>query len=269
MILRPVLMSLFTLLALPLVLAAVAQSEGTPPALKSIAVDETAFVEGNLHFIAYHELGHAMISEFKIPVLGREEDAVDRLAIWMMTPQEKEVEPQYLKAAIAGWFTTASQVPLSEIAWWDEHGTDQQRGYQIACLLYGSNPDVYKSIADAVDLPDDRRETCEFESKANDESWEAVQEPHFRDKAKPATGTAKVTYGDTKTYAGDKLYLTALGLLEHIAELIEKDYKFEPGIEVTASECDEPNAFWSQDDRRLTICYELVADFRELATASK
>src|SRR3954454_13912300 len=38
------------------------------------------FVIGNTLFTLTHELGHAVISEFRLPVLGREEDAADAFA---------------------------------------------------------------------------------------------------------------------------------------------------------------------------------------------
>jgi Putative metallopeptidase len=233
---------------------------------KKIAVDAEAFIDGNLHFLAYHELGHALISEFSLPVLGREEDAVDRLAIWMMTPEDEKEEPEYLKAAINGWFASASSRPLEEIEWWDEHGSDEQRAYQISCLLYGWSPDRYKDIADGVKLPDDRRETCAFEAKANDTAWDTMLQPHKRPEGEPrATGTVTVRYEDTTTFKDEHAYLEDLDLLPHVAEIMESYYKFKPGIAVTASECGEANAYWNGDERKLTICYELVEDFRELA----
>ena len=39
------------------------------------------FVVGNLLFVATHELGHAVVSEFDLPILGREENAADDFAI--------------------------------------------------------------------------------------------------------------------------------------------------------------------------------------------
>src|SRR5512134_1188196 len=35
------------------------------------------FVFGNILFVAAHELGHALVSEMKLPILGREEDTAD------------------------------------------------------------------------------------------------------------------------------------------------------------------------------------------------
>ena len=42
--------------------------------------DSAEFVTGNVLFVLAHEASHAMISEFAIPVVGREEDAADSLA---------------------------------------------------------------------------------------------------------------------------------------------------------------------------------------------
>ncbi|MBL0039477.1 MAG: hypothetical protein IPP28_00155 [Xanthomonadales bacterium] len=43
------------------------------------------------------------------------------------------------------WLASAKTSGLSreQLAWWDEHGIDEQRGFQIACLLYGSDPGVH------------------------------------------------------------------------------------------------------------------------------
>src|SRR6188474_353814 len=39
------------------------------------------FVVGNTLFVMAHEMGHGLINEMNIPVLGREEDAADSFAI--------------------------------------------------------------------------------------------------------------------------------------------------------------------------------------------
>src|SRR5262245_19776632 len=42
--------------------------------------DHVEFVAGNLIFATVHEVGHMLISEMGLPVLGREEDAADAFA---------------------------------------------------------------------------------------------------------------------------------------------------------------------------------------------
>ena len=48
------------------------------PAKKKQLVE---FIIGNTLFVLTHELGHGLINEFNMPVLGREEDAADSFAI--------------------------------------------------------------------------------------------------------------------------------------------------------------------------------------------
>lgn len=223
------------------------------------------FTEGNLFFLAYHELGHALVSEHELPITGREEDSVDRIAIWMMTPQSADVEPEYLVDAMQGWFSSASRTPLDEIAWWDDHGTGQQRGYQIACLLFGSDPVRYKALAESVDLPKERQETCRFDAWQNDTTWDKLLTPVIRSDAEAAPSEdATITFGPTKTFGAERDDLKEIGLLEHIQELITQHYRFAPGIKILAKECGESNSFWNAETRELTICYELVSDYQDM-----
>jgi Putative metallopeptidase len=233
---------------------------------KPVASASAQFVEGNLFFLAYHELGHALISEYRLPVAGREEDAADRAAIWMMTPQSAAEEPDYLTAAMQGWFSSASNTPLDNIAWWDDHGTDQQRGYQIACLLLGSDTTRFKPLADSIGLPAERQDTCAAEAAQNDATWDQLLRPHIRAQNEGASyQDATISHAPTKEYTAEREYLQQIGLLEHLQELITQDYRVEPGIRIVAEECGEANSFWNADDRKLTICYELVSDYQARA----
>jgi len=45
-----------------------------------VNIPNTTLLTGNVLFVLGHETAHALISEFAIPVLGREEDAADALA---------------------------------------------------------------------------------------------------------------------------------------------------------------------------------------------
>jgi hypothetical protein len=233
--------------------------------LETFGFGEKSFVDGNLYFLMYHEMAHALISEFSLPVIGREEDAADRLATLLMTPEDDDEQPEYLLGAIQGWFATANERPLNEIPWWDEHGTDQQRGFQIACLLYGNQPERFKDIAKLVDLPEDRQGTCQNESEQNKLSWDKLLEPHLTgDGAEKTAGTIQVIYGPTEDYSEQRDYLKELKLLDDIASDMQTYYKFKPGIAVEAIECGEPNAYWFSEERKIKLCYELVSDFQRL-----
>jgi hypothetical protein len=231
-----------------------------------IKIDADSFIEGNLYFLAYHELGHALVSEFNLPILGREEDAVDSLATYLMTPEDKAVHPDYLMAAMKGWFLFASEIALDDIAWWDAHGTDNQRGYQISCLLYGSDPTAFKEAADVVNLPENRRESCETDAEQMGKSWDKLLSPYYAANDGSDNVTApEVIYRDTKTYNDQVDYLKEHKLLESLSDFMRQSYKFKPGIKIIAEECGESNSFWYPKERELYLCYELVADFQRLA----
>jgi hypothetical protein len=90
-------------------------------------------VIGNVHFVFLHEVGHALIDVLNLPVLGREEDAADQLATWLLVSASQRGETAML--AVARYFAQSKQPG----ALWDEHPLDEQRYYNILCWLYGQN----------------------------------------------------------------------------------------------------------------------------------
>ena len=48
-------------------------------------------------------------------------------------------------------------------------------------------------------------------------------------------------------------------LLETIADSFASLYKLPDGIQIIATSCGQPNAFWLPGDRKLVFCYELAA----------
>lgn len=229
------------------------------------------YILGNIYFLAYHEFGHAIVSEFDVPIAGREEDAVDRLAAWMMTPDPGEGQPEYLLVTIDGWFSAAAEKSLDQIAWWGQHGTEEQRGYQVACLLYGDNPPLYKEIADAAELPPERRQSCAKEAKRNARAWDRLTDPFSRSEdagdAAPQS-SVNLTYAPTQTFAWERELAMQDGVLEELRRLITETYKFKPGITLAMEECGEPNAFWNERERKLLICYDLVRAFKHTGEAT-
>ena len=70
--------------------------------------ERVAFVVGNLLFVLGHELGHAVISEFDLPVLGREEDTADVYAISKsLTIVNNELSHRALMRASTAWTSSA------------------------------------------------------------------------------------------------------------------------------------------------------------------
>ncbi len=108
-------------------------------------------------FILYHEIGHAFIDIFNIPITGKEEDAADYFAFYMLGSNGI---PEGVEACVEGanFFKDMHDAMKEDTAYqrinkegnivdalpfWDEHSFSLQRYYSINSLLFGSNPAAY------------------------------------------------------------------------------------------------------------------------------
>jgi hypothetical protein len=254
--------------------AGAAQIGKAAPAAKApTAENRDEFVLGNIVFVLFHEFGHALVSEFELPVLGREEDAVDRFATFLLTPEGDEDEASdpstILIDAMRGWFAASKRGGSDEIEWWDEHGPDQQRAYQIACLLYGADPKTFGAMADEVKLPATRRESCAAEAEVNSRSWVKVVAPYVLDDGEKSRKRVAVSYGKGGDYSAERDLLKDSGLLEGVAEELNGVFRLPRALTISAKKCGEPNAFWDPETGEVQICYELVREYRELYDQAK
>lgn len=227
-----------------------------------------AFVFGNSFFILLHEFGHALINEFSIPVLGREEDAVDNLATVLLVPDEPDPEiDQILIDAIDGWFMSDDYYADQgeELAVWGEHALDAQRAYQITCLVYGSDPEGFSDLADSTDLPDYRRDSCIDTWDQTERSWMRVLEPHIRGTGDPKP-KVNVFYGPAQSDSEEEMrqILQETKMLETFASDLMAEFKLPRTLTVAAEACGEENAYWIPSEGRIVLCYELMTFYDDM-----
>lgn len=127
-------------------------------------------------FTFFHEVGHALVDQYQLPIVGREEDVVDSFAaVWLVEAGEAD-------AAIAGVnqfnLDAAEEAELEELSFADEHSLSVQRFYNVACILYGSDPESYSDWVDADWLPSERADQCEAEYAQASASWEKLLAPY-------------------------------------------------------------------------------------------
>lgn len=225
------------------------------------------FVVGNLLYVATHEMGHAVISEMDLPVLGREEDAADEFAVLTALQHgEKDFSDRVLVEAAEGWFMDARRTKKDgdPPTYYDEHGLSEQRGYQMVCLMVGSDPARFKELADETKLPDDRRQTCVWDYDTASRSWDKVLAPHRRAPDQPKQ-KIEVIYQEGKgTLDVYAQMFRALRFLETIAELASERFAWRDPIVMEMRSCGEVGARWTIPRRTLHICYEMAQDFAEL-----
>lgn len=135
-------------------------------------------VIGAAMFTFYHELGHALIDLYDLPVTGREEDAVDQLATMILLEGGDEGEAAALNGASS--FLSEEEQELEDLAFWDEHSLNDQRFYNIVCWSYGKNPEGFQDLVDDGTLPGERAERCPEEYERMSRSWNLLLEPHIK-----------------------------------------------------------------------------------------
>lgn len=129
-------------------------------------------------FVFFHELGHALVDAYDLPITGREEDAVDQLSVLLLADGTQEGERMVLDAAVS--FSKQASGELDESAFADEHSLDQQRYYNIICLLYGQDEEKFASLVKDGTLPESRAERCSDEFARVDKAWDALLAPHTK-----------------------------------------------------------------------------------------
>ncbi|HEX8556868.1 MAG TPA: DUF4344 domain-containing metallopeptidase [Pyrinomonadaceae bacterium] len=129
-------------------------------------------------FVFFHEVGHALVDAYDLPVTGREEDAVDQLSVLVLADGTDEGDQAVLDAARS--FAGQSDEKLDDIAFADEHSLDRQRFYNIICLLYGRNGRKFASLVEGGTLPEGRAERCADEYARADRAWDALLAPYVK-----------------------------------------------------------------------------------------
>jgi len=230
------------------------------PAAKRQLVE---FVLGNTLFVLAHEMGHGLINEMNMPVLGREEDAADSFAIVSALKVGAGFSERVLVEAAKGLVLSAKRDKKegNRFAFYDEHGLDPQRAYNVVCYMVGSNPEKYKQLATDTKLPEERQKSCVYEYKNVAWSWDEMLKSHLRAPDQPKVEIT-ITYEDTDKYAAQHQLLRHMGLFEAMAAHLADRYAWPNPFKMEARSCGDPNARWGQ--RVLTLCYELAGEFIEL-----
>jgi hypothetical protein len=129
----------------------------------------------------YHELGHALIDILDLPVLGKEEDAVDDFGVLMLLFTTENGEERVLSAAELFFLEGEDIEEFLPEDFMDEHSLDDQRGYRSLTLIYGSNPIEYGYIAKELEFNEEQKEVAKEIFDKQKRSWLTVLKPYLKD----------------------------------------------------------------------------------------
>jgi hypothetical protein len=250
-------------------LEAAVEAISTHPRVKDVPPAKikatTEFMLGNILFATLHELAHGLIADLGLPVLGREEDAADQFATVTMLEMKSEFAHRILVDAAKSWLISArrSRESGEPVEYYDAHGLDLQRAYNIICLMVGSDPDQFDDLAGEVSLPEDRRATCMGDYSNASWSWNKALMPYQRTPEQEPT-KYQVVYG--KAEGSLDIFEHAFrvaGVMARVAEHGAR-YAWRKPFAVEVRMCGEPGANWSVPEHKMVFCYELADDFVQL-----
>jgi hypothetical protein len=139
-------------------------------------------VRGATSSTFFHELGHALVDAWKLPITGKEEDAVDQLSTVVLMRRTDAGERMALNGAVS-FKLYANFTAGEEKIYWDEHSLDEQRFYDTICLVYGHDPEKYDYLITDGTLPEERAAMCPADYERIARSWNVLLAPYLKQPA--------------------------------------------------------------------------------------
>jgi len=130
-----------------------------------------------VRFAFLHEIGHALIYNYKLPITGNEEDAADRCSSFINIEQLGDEGVRAVLAAADAFNIEAKQGTVDKRSMADEHLLQEQRFYNSLCMLYGSDSSKYDYFVEDGYLPEARAVRCPTEYERTVESWVQLLAP--------------------------------------------------------------------------------------------
>jgi hypothetical protein len=243
-------------------------------ALPAIAQEPTederaAAMEFAMHdaiFTLYHETGHLLVHELGLPVLGKEEDAADALAVLLILKYtDDEVERFNTLIDVAdGWYFNAQNTTgegVDDLSYYDDHSLDIQRAYAMVCMMVGADPGEFGETADVYEMDPDRQDACAGVYEQSEAAWGTVLEPHF---ATEPGAEIPVSYEAAGDYEIIEENLKDWQVMENVAELIRTTFALPGPVSIRSTQCGEPNAYYDPSSHEIIYCYELAAQLYNL-----
>ncbi len=235
------------------------------------------FVTANVQFTLCHELTHALISTFDIPVLGQEEAAADQIStLCVLYPESTDHrDPQATEKLVAVADAWRLEWELDKesggTAYWDEHALDIQRYYNVLCMLYASDTERFEALPDKLDLPWQRAWTCadhEYDRTVKAGQWLLETFGATDGRAASRRGNLVSVVYDDPPESKQRAYkvLVESALFEQKSMLMNSIFDLPDNIAIVATDClGDATAYWTENRREVVFCYDLVERFIRLA----
>ena len=126
-----------------------------------------------------HEFAHALFDFLDIPVLGREEDAADQVAAYIYLQLGKAEARRLIMGTVYTYLREAQDTePPSMADFAAEHSTPEQRAFNLVCMAYGADPELFADLPALWGLPQERADICEEEYELVSFAYQELIGPH-------------------------------------------------------------------------------------------
>lgn len=213
----------------------------------------STFSENVLLHVLTHEMGHALIREFDLPVLANEEIAADQFATYMLHRALPDRVGDIVRARYQSFMLEGDDETE-----FSEYPDDARRAGYTLCFLYGLDPEQHQAMAQEFGMTANEASACRDTSSEIARSWRRILAPLAMRPDARITEVA-VIFGDGpwKTVMEESdVIRTVYGLLSGI--------DWHSQITLHIDHCDE-GARWERNGRRILLCDALIDRFEEQA----
>ena len=206
------------------------------------------------HVLA-HEMAHALIREFRLPVLANEEAMADSFATSWILATGKADGPAVVMDRVRSWLLEDSEVLREDYDFKGEHLLDIRRAYQAACLLYGSSPKDHLARIEWLGFSERDLDDCADTAPDQVRGWAAVLEQHALPEGKASENVVLIVADDIE----ERTVRGLSGLVDTVLADLRRFAWPEP-VSLHIENCPGA-AWWSRSNRTVTLCVSYIHRF--------
>jgi len=214
------------------------------------------FTQNVLTHVLLHEMGHALLREFEIPILGNEENIADIFATNYITRNMRDESINIITHRAQSWMVEDQQVNAEDYDLMGEHALDIRRAYRSLCLLYGADPAERAKTVSWVEFSENDLTECSNIAPELRDSWAATLKPLYMKKGK-LSKNVEVIFGEGPY----KKVMMETELLEQIANIM-RQFDWPKPVVLHFDHCSE-KSYWSRSDAKITLCDNYLERFIE------
>lgn len=128
--------------------------------------------------VLLHETAHAIFDLLKIPIFGREEDAADQLAAFILLQFGNEAARRTISGAALLFRQMATEQQPGSADYAAVHGLPAQRFVNVLCIAYGAEPKLFADFVKQGFLPVHRIGFCRWEYRQILHAFKTLISPH-------------------------------------------------------------------------------------------